>query len=545
MSESEGLEHFKAACCVIGTVEAFGSGYLVAPDLVVTCEHVVGRVGSVTVVRFPWGATQGVVEQIAEGVDAALVRLRDPAPTRPLRLGPAATVGERFRAFGYPGIAQLAPNPVGLVIEGTVQDPNAVDPLGRPAVQLSSSQNDWPEGMSGAPVESDGVVIGHITRKIPAPGAPKIPVPGALGVLYACPIRFVLDWLRASEPVVERAAPGSHYHARTYVHREPEETRALNLLATQQPIAVVGPELFGKSALIEFLLDHLRDKAARGGLTLHVVKVDISYFVDAFLGGQEPDGDAFVEWLTGECVSAFAPPGADVDRALALQKGGKWTQRLGSFMRSYVNRAAAEKVRVVLVIERGSALHVFPAFVKMFYAELRRWPDPSITERPQILLELSTSLNGASDPVESPFNSPPIEIGDFTIEQAQTLADLHGPTWSRGDLNALMEHVGGHPYLLHAAVFDAGHRSVRGVIKDAQAAQGIFEWPLSGMFWHVIKSERLRTAVARVVGQPIAAVLDPEAVFLLTAAGIVEAAQGGYKLRYAIYRTYLQRTLGV
>lgn len=551
MSEGDGLERFKAACCVVGTIEAFGSGFLVASDLVVTCAHVVKRlgVGGSTKVTFPWGATDGVVEQIAQGVDAALVRLREPAPTRPLRLGVAAKAGSFFRSFGYPGIAQLAQEPVGMVIEGKVQDPNAVDPTGEPAIQLGSAQHDWPEGMSGAPVESEGVVIGHITRKIPAPGAsaPGAPTPGALGALYACPIRFVLEWLRASEPAAERAAPGSHYHERTYVHRDDKETNALNMLATQQPIAVVGPELFGKSALIGFLLDHLRDEAARGGHTLLVVKVDISYFVDAFFGGQEPDGDAFVAWLTGECMSTFAPRGADVDRAAAIQNGPLgWPQRLGSFMRSYVKRATAEKARVVLVIERGSALHVFPSFVKKFYAELRRWPDPrSTTGRPQIILELSTSLKVAHDVVESPFNSPPIEIGDFTIEQAQTLADLYGPTWSWGELKALMEHIGGHPYLLHAAVFDAGHRSVKDVIDDARAAQGIFEWPLSGMFWPIIKNERLLTAVRRVVDQPAAAVLDPEAVFLLTAAGIVEAAQGGYKLRYAIYRTYLQRRLGV
>ena len=93
-----------------------GTGFVVAPDLVVTCAHVVTNLGveaggHVQLAFHVGGAMEA--EVLGDGWhpkhDVAFLRLSEPLPegARPAVLGPsAAAVGHAFRAFGYPDLGK-------------------------------------------------------------------------------------------------------------------------------------------------------------------------------------------------------------------------------------------------------------------------------------------------------------------------------------------------------------------------------------------------------------------------------------------------------
>jgi hypothetical protein len=65
----------------------------------------------------------------------------------------------------------------------------------------------------------------------------------------------------------------------------------------------------------------------------------------------------------------------------------------------------------------------------------------------------------------------PIELGDFHADQAKELARIHRLRWTRREIDeTLMPHVGGQPYLLRLAMYDARRRirSLDDVARDAR-----------------------------------------------------------------------------
>ncbi len=146
-----------------------GTGFLVAPNLAVTCAHVVVAAGAIdgdTVqVQFTDRTEKisALVEpkywRIVKKGDVAFLRLESvPEGVQALRLAPAETSrpGSGFRSFGYANAAGLQ----GIHANGTIDGYLSEHRL----LQLQSPQAN--HGISGGPVwdEARGVVVGMITQ---------------------------------------------------------------------------------------------------------------------------------------------------------------------------------------------------------------------------------------------------------------------------------------------------------------------------------------------------------------------------------------------
>jgi hypothetical protein len=57
--------------------------------------------------------------------------------------------------------------------------------------------------------------------------------------------------------------------------------------------------------------------------------------------------------------------------------------------------------------------------------------------------------------ISSPFNQPPIKLGDLSPEQCTALARKYELSWGPEAMDALMSLVGGHPYLVRHAMHSA------------------------------------------------------------------------------------------
>ena len=237
--------------------DVVGAGFLVGPDLVATCAHVVASAADADPyaaeppsdpirLDFPMlgAATRAVVHRwlpIAEDGtgDVAVLKLLDPPPPGS-RMPPLRRVDQlwdqHFRVLGFPeGMAD------GVWTTGRIRGVQ-----GTRWFQLQTAVGDQPivEGFSGAPVWHDetGAVVG-MTVAADASGrtttAYLIPVEQVLGSdpeLLPCPYRGL-------EPFGEE-------HAEFFFGREGDIAALASAVATHPLVAVTGPSGVGKSSLV-------------------------------------------------------------------------------------------------------------------------------------------------------------------------------------------------------------------------------------------------------------------------------------------------------
>lgn len=240
--------------------DVVGSGFLVGPDLVATCAHVVAsatgsdpyaRAAPTAVVELEFPALPGAPavrtgrvhrwEPIGEDGtgDVALLRLDAPPPPGAV-MPPLRRVDRlwdsRFRVFGFPEGRWD-----GVWATGRVRGAQ-----GTGWYQLQGDPGDQPieGGFSGAPVWDDrtGAVIGMTVAADRDPGvttAYLLPVQAVLGLdpeLLPCPYRGL-------EPFGEE-------HAGYFFGRDAELARLTDVVSRCPLVAVAGPSGAGKSSLL-------------------------------------------------------------------------------------------------------------------------------------------------------------------------------------------------------------------------------------------------------------------------------------------------------
>jgi len=200
-------DKLKDACAYIEVAGTFGkrrgTGYLVRPDRVATCEYVVrgATEGTRLVLRFQSGERQATVEKLDAENDCAILRLELPMASAPLPLGAACPKDAPFVTYGFPQASAQG----GQFLDGKVQDPQGKDRQRNPALVLSapSAPRGAPlKGYSGSPILIDGQVVGHLK-----PGIPDADGGSTVGTLHDCPIRFVETLLPAGYTPAQARRP--------------------------------------------------------------------------------------------------------------------------------------------------------------------------------------------------------------------------------------------------------------------------------------------------------------------------------------------------
>jgi tetratricopeptide (TPR) repeat protein len=192
----DGLAHpFNKTCGLITTPQERGTGYLVTPDRVATCEHVV-RGSDVVTIRF--ARRDGAIQQQAtvldrdQAADSALLALPEPiTDAQPLGLG-RCTFKQDWMGWGFPKDAGMS----GIHLDGLVDDPDGSDDLDAPALQLSSLRigvlkDERLHGFSGSPVVVSGMVVGHLKRILPVGASGS----AAFSTVWATPAQYVQNLL--------------------------------------------------------------------------------------------------------------------------------------------------------------------------------------------------------------------------------------------------------------------------------------------------------------------------------------------------------------
>ncbi|GAA1032174.1 hypothetical protein GCM10009557_29820 [Virgisporangium ochraceum] len=248
-----------------GTV--VGAGFLITPDLVATCAHVVVAAdaapgGHVQVRMLRPGHDDGLLPARASvevdgwrdssAEDVALLRLERPVTDVPTAtLGAAAACrGRSVAAFGFP--AQGQPN--GQHARATGGDLVPTGTAAGTLLQLHDA-NDLTVGFSGGPVfdEASGVVVGMLTEIIGADQHLR-----GTAVAFATRAEVLREVVASLAPGLAHDAPCPYRglqpfteeHVRWFHGRDDAIERVIDALRRSRLVVLLGPSGAGKSSLV-------------------------------------------------------------------------------------------------------------------------------------------------------------------------------------------------------------------------------------------------------------------------------------------------------
>ncbi len=542
---SSPYEAIKNAIALVKAGEARGTGYLLAPGIIVTCAHVVGHNSQGTQVGWEIGEQQGdaIVEAVDAVADCAVLRLAQPLDNaKPLPLAARGFKrGDTWEGYGYPALT----NGAGHWLTGDVQETNGKDPSGRESVvlyarEIAAADGASPQGFSGSPVLVSGQVVGHLKRIIPNPkdyDAPR----AMMGTLYACPAEVVRQMLphdMAEQLQLAPQPPTVGYDRAWYVRRQAGKFALSQMEFPGTPVVLWGPFRSGKTTLLQRILD----KAGRQPTPKTIARINLGLYDQETLATL----DAMLKEMAFQLAEEV---GTDPDAVERVWQGlSSPVKKMGNFMVKHLLPNVPGNL--VLAIDKADQIWR-QGFKNDFFGMLRKWAqsaaDGNAAKRQlwaklRLVLVVSSSPTSLiDDPNLSPFNlSDPIELDDLSHAQAGELTQKYGLVWSDEELGRVVDLMGGQPYLLRALMYHARitGQGLNVLLRHDALHRNYANYFTRYRHW-LRQNQVLKQELERYLSGESQKPHDLEACYKLERAGLLredESRVGWYRLRYGLYR---------
>ncbi|MBP0021743.1 MAG: AAA-like domain-containing protein [Cyanobacteria bacterium SBLK] len=319
-----------------------------------------------------------------------------------------------------------------------------------------------------------------------------------------------------------------------YLDRIPFEEQATREI--RKPGALVrikAPKEMGKTS---FLL-RILDSAQRLGY--RITKLNLEQVDQAIL----QDGDRFLRWLC-----------ANTTRQLHLKPrlDEYWDEDLGSKISctSYLEDYLLKQVNSSLVLALDEVHQVFeyPQVAKDFFPLLRSWYEEAKTlpiwQKLRLVVVHSTEIYVPLQLNQSPFNvGLPIQLTHFNLDEVQQLAQCYELDWQGGEeAKQLMDMVGGHPALVHAAIYhlSRGEISLKQLLETAPTSAGIYQHHLQRHRITLNEQPELSRVLYTVMNAAEPVLLDPIQTHKLSSMGLIKQSRDKVTPSCKLYRQFFK-----
>jgi len=339
--------------------------------------------------------------------------------------------------------------------------------------------------------------------------------------------------------------------SRFYIDRSPAEALACAEIGKPGSlIRIKAPRKMGKSSLMLRIIHAAADRGYR------TVTVDFQQADEAVYASL----DKFLRWL---CVN--------VARQLKLEPNIDefWDEDMGSKVSCslYFENYLLEQIEppILLVFNEVNRVFERPNIAKEFLPLLRFWYEQArqneTWQKLRTAVIHSTEIYIALSLNQSPFNvGLPIKLSEFTAEQVRDLARRHGLDWSDSyPVEQLMKMVGGHPYLVHLALYhlailqqnrqsagenepdgEQGRSELEQLLTEAPTHSGIYSDYLRNQSIAIQQQPELASAFQQVVRAKNSIHLEPLIAYQLDSMGLVKLEGNNCSLSCELYRLYFQ-----
>ena len=338
--------------------------------------------------------------------------------------------------------------------------------------------------------------------------------------------------------------PGSpiQLDSRFYIERPPIEAHAYAEI--KKPgglVRIKAPRNMGKSSLMLRIID----RAATCGYhtaTVDFNEADTAIFVSL---------DKFLRWF---CIN--------VQRQLNLEPylDDYWDEEIGSktsctiYFKGYLLEQIDRPL--VLVLNEVNRVFEHARIAQDFLPMLRSWHEKAKQDRAwqkiRLVVVHSTEIYISLNIHQSPFNvGLLLGLREFTPEQVQDFAQRYGVE-SRGKrdrscVERLIELVGGHPYLVHQALYHLCYQqmSLEQLIETAPTPTGIYGDHLRNHLATLQDQPELAAAFKKVVTAESSICLEPLIAYKLESMGLIKLDGNTCTPSCELYRLYFkQQNLG-
>lgn len=299
-------------------------------------------------------------------------------------------------------------------------------------------------------------------------------------------------------------------------------------------IRIKAPREMGKTSLLLRTIDHAKS------LGYHTVILNLEQVERETLS----DLNQFLRWLC-----------ANIARKLQFKPmlDEYWDEDLGSKISStiYFQDYLLELIESPLVLALDEMNHIFehPKVAKDFLPLLRSWYEEAkrlpIWQKLRLLVVHSTEIYVPLDIDQSPFNvGLPIQLDSFSTAEVQLLAQRYGLHWVlEKEVRQLMAMVGGHPALVHLALYHLSQKEINlcQFLETATSATGIYSYHLQ-RHWATLKTQpELALAFNSVLNATEPVTLDPILAHKLISMGLIRILDNQAVVSCELYRQFFTK----
>ncbi|BAY46206.1 hypothetical protein SAMD00079811_38140 [Scytonema sp. HK-05] len=299
-------------------------------------------------------------------------------------------------------------------------------------------------------------------------------------------------------------------------------------------IRMKAPQEMGKTSLLLRILEY----ANRMGY--QTVSLNLQEQVDQ---GILSDLNRFLRWLC-----------ANVSRQLELEPrlDEYWDDDIGSkvscslYLRNYVLEQIDSPL--VLALDEVNQIFEHPQVAKEFLPLLRSWYEDAkrqpIWQKLRLIVVHSTEVYVPLQLHQSPFNvGLPIQLTCFSLDQVQQLAQRFGLDWTDGkEAKLLMDMVGGHPALVHLALYhlSRGEVTLAQLLQSASTPTGIYYHHLQRHRASLQAQPELASALSTVMNASKPVELEAVFAYKLSSMGLIKLDNNLATPSCQLYRQYFQ-----
>ena len=316
-----------------------------------------------------------------------------------------------------------------------------------------------------------------------------------------------------------------------YIQRFPCENLAYAEIQKKGSLMrLKAPKKMGKSSLILRLLHHAETLGYRT-VSIDFLQTDTAIF-------ENPQ--KFFKWL---CIN--------IARQLNIEPNlnDYWDDEVGNkisctlYLETYIFPTIDSSIVLSFnelnrVFEYQNISQDFLPLIRFWYEQGRQ---TQIWQKIHFILVQSTEVSVSLNIHQSPFNiGLAIELPIFTLEQVQDLAERYQLNLKAHEIQKLTNLVGGHPYLVHLALYHLGSNLITfdDLLKTAPTLTGIYQDHLQSLWLILQQKPELALAMKRVGTATESIQLEPMIAYQLSSLGLVNLQGNDCLSSCELYRLY-------